>query len=182
MSVGFRKSLFGFNSNDVIEYIEKAHRNFNKKENELNKKLDELKEELKVSAEKYDKLSLEKEELNAKLEEFNAKSEEIEMLSQKIGKLYLVAQTNSKAIIENSEKSAEISNEEVSKNLMSIDEAHKSLQALRESITKTSEDFVNEVDRLMSSLVDTREQITENDAIIEEAKKEFAEVFKNITE
>lgn len=182
MAVGFRKSLFGFNSNDVIEYIEKTHRSFSKKEADLNQKLENLSNDLKISLEKSEKLSLEKEELNAKLQEFYAKSEEIELLSEKIGKLYLVAQTNSKAIIENSEKSAEITEQEVSRNLESIDGAHKSLQQLRESITKTSEDFVAEVDRLMSSLNVTREQITENNAAVLEAKKEFEEVFASITE
>ena len=38
--------------------------------------------------------------LEQKLNEFNAKYEEIERLSENIGKLYLVAQTNSQAIID----------------------------------------------------------------------------------
>ena len=42
MSAGFRKSLFGFNSQDVMEYIEKTHKAFSQKENDLNSKIDEL--------------------------------------------------------------------------------------------------------------------------------------------
>ena len=34
MAVGFKKSLFGFNCADVIEYIEKTHKSFVQKEKE----------------------------------------------------------------------------------------------------------------------------------------------------
>ena len=182
MSVGFRKSLFGFNSNDVIEYIEKAQHSFNKKEAALNEKLDDLKAALERSNENCKILATEKQELQSQLDDFNAKYEDIERISENIGKLYLVAQTNSKVIMENSKSNAELTDAEVERNLGSINEAHKSLEELRQRITKTSEDFVLEVDRLISSLDTTRDQINRNSTAIEEAKKEFFNVFANITE
>ena len=182
MSVGFRKSLFGFNSNDVIEYIEKAQRNFTLKENTLNKKLDEVKEELNRSNSLCEALASEKQDLQRQIDEFNAKYEEIERISENIGKLYLVAQTNSKAIMENSENSVQLADAEIERNLNSIADAHKSLNELRDRITKTSEEFTNEVDGLISSLEATINQINENSSAIEEAKTEFSEVFASITE
>ena len=180
MSIGFRKSLFGFNSSDVIEYIEKAHRNFSKKEEALKKEMKELENTLSKTRNDMDKLTAERDELNVKLTEFNAKSEEIERLSENIGKLYLVAQTNAKAIIENSEANAELSKQEVTNNLTSIDDAHEALKALRESIIKTSDDFTNEVDRLIKSLDTTREQIAQNEENIDAATNEFKTVFSEI--
>lgn len=182
MSVGFRKSLFGFNSNDVIEYIEKAQRNFNAKENALNKKLDGLKSELEHSTKLCEELANEKQDLQQQIDAFNAKYEEIERISENIGKLYLVAQTNSKAIMENSKNSVQLADAEIERNLNSISDAHKSLNELRDRITKTSEEFTNEVDTLISSLEATINQINENSAAIEEAKLEFSEVFASITE
>ena len=182
MAVGFRKSLFGFNSNDVVEYIERAQHNFNVKENALNKKLDEIKEELNRSNSLCEALASEKQRLQLQLDEFNAKYEDMERMSENIGKLYLVAQTNSKAIIENSNNSVKIADAEVERNLNTLSDAHRSLDELRNKITKTSDDFVSEVDNLIASLETTVNQINQNSSAIEDAKKEFAEVFASITE
>lgn len=180
MSVGFRKSLFGFNCQDVMDYIEKTHNSFVQKEKELNVQVEDLVSQLDTSKAEHKRLIFEKEQLDKKLAEFNDKYDEIERLSENIGKLYLVAQANAQAIMENSEKNAEISREEVDRNLYSIDEAHNSLRELRTSITQTSEDFVNEVDKLMTSLSDTREKITSNTVSAENARKQFDEVYNSI--
>ncbi len=180
MSVGFKKSLFGFNCTDVIQYIENSHKAFIEKEKKLNIKVEELCGELELSKNEREKLALERNELSAKLSEFNAKYEEIERLSENIGKLYLVAQANARAIMENSQANAELTSAEVNRNLVTIDEAHESLKELRAEITKTSEDFVNEVDRLLSSLSSTREQIAANNETSEASKNDFEEVYKSI--
>ena len=177
MAVGFRKSLFGFNSNDVIEYIESTHKSFVKKEKDLKADIEALKNELELSNKKCDKLEIDK-----KLAEFNAKYDEIERLSENIGKLYLVAQTNAKAIIENSENNAKIAEDEVNKNIYSINEAHESLKNLRQSIIKTSDDFVAEVDTLISSLNATCQKISNNSEAAENAKNQFEAIFASITE
>lgn len=180
MSVGFRKSLFGFNCDDVIEYINKTHKTFVDREKNLNSKVDGLISELKLSKEEASKLEAEKQQLDAKLNEFTEKYEEIERLSENIGKLYLVAQANAQAIMESSENSAKITAEEVDRNLCSINEAHDSLKELRQNITKTSDDFVAEIDRLISSLNNTREQLAANTETEEKAKDTFDEVYKSI--
>ncbi len=180
MAIGFRKSLFGFNSSDVLEYIETTHKTFVKKENELKAKADALKEDLNLCEKKYSELEFEKQEIEKKLAEFNAKYEDIERLSENIGKLYLVAQANAKAIIENSENSAKIAKEEVDHNLYTISNAHDSLKELRKSIMKTSEDFVAEVDGLISSLNITREKIADNNDSVLEAEEQFSNVYAEI--
>ena len=115
-----------------------------------------------------------------KLNAFNEKYEEIERLSDNIGKLYLVAQANAQAIMANSKENAKLSDMEVEKNLTSIDEAHESLNSLRESIVKTSDDFVAEVNQLINSLENTRQKITENTKTNEEAKEQFDKVYESI--
>ncbi len=180
MAIGFKKSLFGFNCTDVVEYIEKTHKTFVQKEKNLNNKVEELLGELNTAKEVQEKLEAEKLELDRKLNEFNQKYEEIERLSENIGKLYLVAQTNAQAIISNSEENAQLSKEEVNRNLYTIDEAHSSLEELRQHIAKTSDDFIAEVENMMASLTKTREQIAVNTESIDNAKKEFTEVYESI--
>lgn len=180
MSIGFKKSLFGFNCSDVISYIDKTHKIFIEKEKNLNLKINELENTVQNSIIEKQKLEEEKQVMEAKLNEFYAKYDEIERLSENIGKLYLVAQENAKAIIENSENSAKLINDEVSRNLYTIDEAHESLFALRQNISRTSADFVSEVENLLSSLSKTKEQIAEKTEAAAEAKEQFEEIYNSI--
>lgn len=179
---GFKKSLFGFNCADVINYIEKNHKKFAEKEENLKTEISDLKSELSKALEEREKLNVEKQELDKKLQEFNAKYDEIERLSENIGKLYLVAQANAEAIIENTESSAKLISDEVNRNLYTIDEAHHSLAELRNSISATSKGFIDEVESLMSSLVDTRRQIEDNSKNAANAKEEFDKVYSSIVE
>ncbi len=179
---GFRRSLFGFNTDDVLEYIEKTHKSFSKKQEALNEKADSLASELELSKEQYENLMAEKAIVDEKLNAFNQKYEEIEKLSENIGKLYLVAQANAQAIMNSSENSLNLSNVEVEKNLNTINEAHASLDEIRENIVKTSNDFVNELDELINSLVQTKEKITANTDTAKNAKETFDQVYESIVE
>ena len=177
---GFRRSLFGFNTDDVLEYIEKTHKSFSKKQNALNEKAENLANELSLSKEQYENLMAEKAVVDEKLNAFIAKYDEIEKLSENIGKLYLVAQANAQAIMSSSEENLNMSNEEVSKNISSIDEAHESLGEIRQNIIKTSEEFVNELDELIQSLVDTKNKISGNNNIANEAIDDFDKFYNSI--
>lgn len=180
MSTGFRKSLFGFNCNDVIDYIEKTHKKFKQRADALTQKTEELSKKLDESKIEYEKLLEEKNEISQKLDAFTAKADEIERLSENIGKLYLVSQANAQAIVSNAEQNKELAKTEVERNLSTIDEAHASLNALRESIIKTSDDFIKEVDLLLNSLNTTKEQINENTKKSEEAIENFEAVYESI--
>lgn len=182
MSVGFRKSLFGFNSQDVMEYIDRNHRSFAKKEDELNTKISELTSLLEHSRNEQEKLELEKTELNKKLDSFNEKYEEIERLSENIGKLYLVAQSNAQAIINNAKNEAKIAEEEVNKNIVSIDETHNALAELKADIIRTSEEFSAKVDTLVNSLTNAREKIAVDSNLILENSENFDKVYSSIVE
>ena len=180
MAGGFKKSLFGFNCSDVMEYIERSQKTFTSKENELTEQIKKLSDELELSNENYLKLNAEKNEIAEKLADFSEKYEEIERLSENIGKLYLVAQANARAIMENSEKSAAKAMEEVNKNLSLINDTHESLDELKKNIIKTSDDFVAEVDGLIASLNNTKAEVEANAALEKQAKEQFEEVYGSL--
>lgn len=180
MSIGFRKSLFGFNCDDVIDYVEKTHKRFKIKTDELTQKTEELNTQLNLSKEAYNNLLIEKNEISKKLEAFTGKVEEIERLSENIGKLYLVSQSNAQAVMASAEESSTLANLEVEKNLSAIDEAHASLQALRENITKTSDNFIAEVESMLASLDLTRQQIELNTQKSNDALEDFQAVYESI--
>lgn len=162
MSVGFRKSLFGFNCDDVINYIEESHKRFSLKEKELNKKINSLDDAIADANAKLDEVKAAKADVEAQLKVYTDKYDEIERLSQNIGRLYLVSQTNAKSIMQSSAENCELANREVAKNLHSIDNAHEQLAALKKEIMQTSNDFMTKVDALVSSLAVAREKVEQN--------------------
>lgn len=180
MSVGFRKSLFGFNCDDVIEYIEQSHKRFSEKEDELNKKIDSLDNTIANINAQLEDVKSAKATVEAQLKEYTDKYDEIERLSQSIGKLYLVAQTNAKSIMQNSAETRNISNREVEKNLNSIDNAHEQLAALKAQIMQTSNDFVSKVDTLVTSLATAREQVAQKNNDNRELAEQFENIFADI--
>lgn len=180
MSVGFRKSLFGFNCDDVIEYIEQSHKKFSEKESELNQKIDTLDNTIATVNAQLEDVKSAKAAVEAQLKEYTDKYDEIERLSQNIGKLYLVAQTNAKSIMQNSAQTRDIANREVEKNLHSIDNAHEQLAALKAEIMQTSNDFVNKVDTLVTSLATAREQVAQKNNDTRELAEQFENIFADV--
>ena len=180
MSVGFRKSLFGFNCDDVIEYVQKTHKKFSDKETQLNEKIDNLDKTIADVNAQLKEVKSAKAVVEAQLKEYTDKYDEIERLSQNIGKLYLVAQANAKSIMQNSNENRDITNREVEKNLHSIDNAHEQLAALKAEIMQTSNEFVNKVDTLVTSLATAREQVSQKNADNRELAEQFESLFADI--
>lgn len=181
MSTGFKKSLFGFNCDEVVAYIEKAHKTFKEKELLLNEKIDSLGSELKESSEKNLVLTEENAKISAELNLFREKYAEIERLSENIGKLYLVAQANARTIMDNAVSNKEIVAEEINKNLLLLDDAHNSFGAMKEEIIKSTYDFVGGIDSLLQSIDDSVKKFEEKNIADEEAKNEFEAMYENLT-
>ena len=102
MSAGFRKSLFGFNCDDVLKYIESAQMRYSQNEAEYKSKISQLEGQLTSALERIEEISSERDSLLAELAEFRRNCDEIEQLSASIGKLYFVSQNSAQNIISNS--------------------------------------------------------------------------------
>ncbi len=176
MAAGFRKSFLGFNCEDVLNYIESSHKAHNEKEKELKGEISNLNGTVESLKKQLSDLTAERDEISAKLQEFNKKYEEIDRLSQNIGKLYLVAQSNAQAIMRNAAESSAMAQSEVENNVNVISDAHQSLTDIRNEINETSAAFTKKVGELINSLDETRKQITDNTADIEQRKEDFAAV------
>ena len=82
----------------------------------------------------------------------------------------------------NSEKNARLANKEVEKNLSVINDAHGSLDALKKTVMQTSNEFLSEIDGLISSLDEARESISANISADSDLKNQFDEVYRTLTE
>ena len=69
---------------------------------------------------------------------------------------------------------------QVQKNLSTLEEAHASLDELKKNIVRTTDEFVDEVDELIASLNDAREQISSNTVAALGSKEQFDEVYNSI--
>ncbi len=182
MSVGFRKSLFGFNCDDVTEYVQKTHREFNQKEIELKEQLENLKSEKALLKEQLASTAAKKAEVEAKLKEFTDKYDEIERLSKNIGKLYLVAKSNAEAVMKEAEAGADIARREAQKNIASIMGAHQSLGEVKENIVNTSAKFAKDVDELTKSLYAARERIETHETALAKSEEDYRELIKVLSD
>ena len=178
MSIGFRKSLFGFNCDDVIAYVQKTHKEFTEKEIVLNEQIEDLKSENTSIREQIGELTKEKSEIELKLKEFTDKYDEMKRLSKNIGKLYLVAKSNANAIMKEASECADISRKEVEKNLGTIDNAHTTLGEFKDNVVNSSAQFAKEIDNLTKSLDDARDKINSRNSDIIKSEEEYRELIK----
>ncbi len=170
MAIGFKKSMFGFNRNDVLKYIDETHKSFNIQKSELegriaslNVAVESLREELKSTQDNLATVTLEKTQIESELKAYNEKYDEINRLSQSIGKLYLVAQANANSIMANSTQNMELAHQEIEENIESINDAHRSLIAAKARVLETSSQFASSIDGLLASLEETRAKLESND-------------------
>lgn len=180
MNIGFRKSLFGFNCDDVVSYVEKTHKSFTEKEIVLNERISELSVQCEEVKAQLNDAIVQNAALEEKLKEYTDKYDEIERLSQNIGKLYLVAKSNAEAIIKGAQENADASRKEVEKNISYVSNAHTSLNDVKEEVLSNSARFAKELDELIMSLNDVKDKIYRNDEQAQKSVDEYRELIRSL--
>lgn len=177
---GFRKSLFGFNTDDVLSYIERTHKDFTQKEESLSEEIKDLKKTVETLKKQIDLLEEAKNYAESELKVYKDKERELERLSENIGKLYLVANENALAIMKNAEESKLMADEEIKRNINVLKEAHKSLESIKIGVAATNEEFKQRVDNLTSSLKSTENNIQTQTEESDNSINEFQNVYETI--
>ena len=181
MALGFHNSLFGYNCEEVTEYVHKTITSNQEIQNALNNKIKEAKLEIGKLNDAIVEVNNEKAQLEEQLNFYKAKYEEIKVLSENIGKLYLVAQTNANAIIDAAEKSKDATYTEIGNNLAVIDSTNLSLNDMKSRINSLTAEFCNQVDELNNSLLKTKEIIENATMDAAASKEEYDTVFNSLT-
>lgn len=169
MSKGFRKSLFGFNSSDVLSYIAAADK-------AAKEKTDELKNEisvLKATCQKLTDLNRELEEKNA---EYESKKEQIRIMSENVARMYLSAKTTSRIMVEKAESSRKLIEDENREHLETLSKTNESMKSVKEQITATADSYCEELEQLCASLESIKNEIDKNQKDTETAVKEFSDL------
>lgn len=152
MALGFRKSILGYNCEEVSEHLHKKDYENKQIVASLNQKINGLTDELSKINGFNAELSENIKNLSEQLDFYKSKYEEVKALSENIGKLYLVAQTNAKAIIKSANETRTLTENEIENNLTLINNTNTSLSLLKGDLINLSNSFVSEIERLTNSL------------------------------
>lgn len=187
MSIEFRNSFFGFNKDDVLNYVHmKDHElknlsnSLNTKIDELQKQLDELKAEHLAALNTVGTLTRENGELKIKVDEYDKKANDLELMSANIGKLYLVSKATAKSIVEKSEESSAAIALQNERQLKNIENTQSSIKDIAESILSASKGFVTHLDELQSSLDAVKGKVASNNTESAQVSEEFAELYAKL--
>lgn len=168
MSAGFRKSLFGFNQNDVIEYIKKAAEAAKAKETELNNVL-------QVQKSENDILTQTNKELSERLAKYEEKCNEITALCENMSRLYLTTKLSSQAIMDSTEENCKVIQVQLDNNLNTLEEVQSALNKLKDQVVQTAGVYTKEVESVSDCLDTAKEVIIANKSEANEAIQKFNE-------
>ncbi len=176
MAIKFRNSFLGFNKDDVHAFVMSAKENEYKSE----KTIKELNEKVNLLDKKISEITAELETAKAELTEYKAKEDSLKKLSESIGKLYLVAQSNARAIAEASKENIEKSSIAVEMNINAADEAETGFAEIEQRLNEQVAAFNNEIEQLRNCLRETKERVSVNNRIIADSEKNLDEMTAEI--
>ena len=187
MAIEFRSGFFGFNKDDVLNYVHLKDRELKNLSVELNTRIAQLEEKLRQLTEEHlsdistiEKLSKENAELNIKASEYDRKTAELDAMSAKIGKLYLVSKSTAKTIVSEAESNSRIVSAQTEKSLDNIETTQASLKELAEEILSASRGFVSRFDEINESLAAAKTKVDQGKTVSANVSEEFAELYAKL--
>lgn len=180
MALGFRKSLFGYNCDEVSDYLQKQAVKNTEIQTELNSKIKANLEKIDECESKINELNTLNSELSEKIEFYREKYEEVKELSDNIGKLYLVAQTNAKAIMNAADVAKTTAKGEVQQNINAINNANESLNSLKMQILEICNNFAGDIDNLNLTLAQTKAILENADSEQNQSAKNFEKFYSSL--
>lgn len=171
MKLGLKKSILGFNCNEVIEYIQNNHKIFTQTKVNYENEIKLLKSKVDFQEESISFLS-------AELDKYVAKEAEINELAEKITEMFLVSKKASESILQNAVKNKQDSEKLVEENITAISNANTTFENLENNLYESIEKFNNNVSFLKEELNKTKDILNERKSNSEEFEKTFAEINK----
>lgn len=184
MAITFRNSLFGFNKDDVHQFVLSAKENEYKYENkvkELEKQLSSLNSDIEILSTKITSLIGELNIANEKVKDYEQREEALTRLSESIGRLYLVAQSNAQAIAVAAKENIEISENAVRLNLEATAEAESNILEIEQELNERVAEFNSDVAELRNRLSLAKDKISENAALIQSSEEKLDSMTAEIT-
>ena len=168
---GFRRSLMGFNREDVLNYIAAEDKKNTAAIKSLNGEIKDLLSRNQLLEKDIDNL-------NDLLKKYKDKEEEINRLAESIGALYIIAKNNAELILENASKGKEEAKAEIAKNLEILNDAQENYIDIKNEIINITNSFNNDLQTALESIKETEAKIKDNLEIAEKAEQVLQETLK----
>lgn len=168
MAAGFRRSLMGFNREDVLNYLSAEDKKNNQIINGLKEEIDGLSKQNSDYLKKLD-------EMEAQLSVYKEKEEQIERLSHGIGTLYMLAKSNADIIMNNAEAGKKAAKTEINNNLLLLEAVQNNLATIKQDLDSLNKNFDEGVSALESSVASTKDEIKQNLSKADAAHQSFTE-------
>lgn len=173
----FKKSLFGFSSRSVLEYIEQMQNEFVQTQQELNERINELQNKIgaaeqlaSIKTSENETLSAEINILRGKLadrdsevEHLRRECEKSDDIRNRVGDIFIEARENANAIIDSARTNAgrieSAASHCAQTAVNNIDRTYDELNALRDNMRKTFDDFCRRLTEMSDTLDNARSEI-----------------------
>lgn len=182
MAMGaFRKSLWGFNRDDVIKYIEEIHQKFARKEKEHTDKIELLSKQTEGFSEELERLTAANADYESRLNEANVRCGEQERENAELSR-----QAEKAKALQEQLTAAELSIQSMSVKLADFEAKREKIEALSEGIgrlylvTQTNADAIFSSTRDKSQIVS--EQAEKNIADMEAAEENLAKLRRHMAD
>ena len=159
MGVGFRTGLFGYNKQEVNEYLGQQSQKYKKvlseKDEQLSaqaQELEDLRQALEESNRQLEELKSQLTFLNGQLEHYRGREDEIEKMSIGIGTMYLASRQSATEILQRAEQCSAAVAEQTKKQLDAAAQTEDVLTSIRENVLTAAEDFSRQIEEYSTQL------------------------------
>ncbi len=169
MSKFFKTGLFGFNKEDVMNFVSEAK----SREAENMKQISSLNEQISD-------LRVKLAEAEATVADYKARESAITSLSASIGKLYLVAQANAEAVVAAVKENTALSEKAVADNFAVADSAEAEIEEISIMLEQKTADYLKEVAKLRETVAEIKSKIAENNSAISAGNAELESITSGV--
>ena len=159
MSTPFRKSLFGFHTQDVTNYIADLQQEAKRRQDVLNDSLNDTRRSLEQSQARLAVANEMNEVLSRKVARYEEQINGIRTMSEAISRLYLVTQSSCDALLNGAKEERAVADVQTAEQLQTLREAKQAFADAKAQMDRLADEVAGQVASVDASLADTEEKL-----------------------
>lgn len=178
--MNFKNSLFGYNKEDVMNYVTVLNSELAELRTKYVKETGELTVKLNDLKEKSDMLETQVADQMRVISEYKQHEETVTRLSESIGKLYLVAKANAASIMDAAKQNSEQSAALAENTIRLTKDAHGELESIKDELASKVSLFTEEINNLGQRLESARAKVSENISTANAKAEEYDSISQSV--
>lgn len=178
--MNFKSSLFGYNKEDVMNYVTALNSELAELRAKYLKETGELKVRLNDLNEKSEMLETQVADQMKVISEYKQHEEAVTRLSESIGKLYLVAKANAASIMDAAKQNSEQSAALAENTIKLTENAHSELESIKDELASKVSLFTEEINSLGQRLESAKVKVSENINVANAKAEEYDNISQSV--